>query len=121
MTDRSLDDFFGDERADDADDAGDREDEGVDGTGDEDAPVEEPDTGEGEESVGGASVDDPEEADTDADEADDPLAGLDLSTGPAESTMSWSPDGAACESCGDVVERRWRDDGRLVCLDCKEW
>jgi hypothetical protein len=26
-----------------------------------------------------------------------------------------------CERCGDPTDRRWRDDGALVCLDCKEW
>lgn len=44
-----------------------------------------------------------------------------LTVRPAESTMDWTPDGAACASCGATVERRWRDDGRLVCLDCKQW
>ena len=48
---------------------------------------------------------------------------------PATPTYRWTPEGAACESCGCVVERRWVDgDGAddhdapaFVCDDCKEW
>ena len=40
---------------------------------------------------------------------------------PAVSTYDWTPIGADCEACGTAVERRWRDDGRLVCADCKAW
>ena len=40
---------------------------------------------------------------------------------PAVSTYDWTPTGADCEACGAAVERRWRDDGRLVCADCKAW
>ena len=40
---------------------------------------------------------------------------------PIESTYCWSLDGAACDSCGTIAESRWRDDGALVCADCKEW
>jgi hypothetical protein len=44
---------------------------------------------------------------------------------PALSTYEWTPDGVACEECGTVVEKRWRNgDGSgetLVCADCKEW
>lgn len=36
-------------------------------------------------------------------------------------TMVWTADGTACESCSDVVRRRWRDDDQLVCTACKEW
>lgn len=36
-------------------------------------------------------------------------------------TYTWSPDGAACAACGAVVERRWREDGDLVCPACKSW
>ena len=42
-------------------------------------------------------------------------------TEPAQSTYAWSPTGESCEACGTTVERRWRDDGILVCEDCKEW
>ncbi|MFC5970855.1 hypothetical protein ACFPYI_05865 [Halomarina salina] len=44
-----------------------------------------------------------------------------LTVNPAESTMDWTPGGAACGACESTVERRWRDDGRLVCIDCKNW
>jgi NADH pyrophosphatase NudC (nudix superfamily) len=40
---------------------------------------------------------------------------------PATSTYAWWGDGAACEACGARVDRRWQQDGRLVCPDCKEW
>ena len=40
--------------------------------------------------------------------------------GPAASTYAWSPEGT-CATCGDAAERRWRDDGDLVCADCKSW
>lgn len=40
---------------------------------------------------------------------------------PAVSTSSWRPDGAPCDACGSVVQRRWRDDGGLVCVDCVAW
>lgn len=40
---------------------------------------------------------------------------------PATSTYAWSPDGGECAACRDAVERRWRDDGDLVCADCKSW
>ncbi|WP_227352780.1 DUF7573 domain-containing protein [Haladaptatus salinisoli] len=40
---------------------------------------------------------------------------------PAGATYGWTPDGAACERCGESVERRWSDDDGMVCSDCKEW
>lgn len=40
---------------------------------------------------------------------------------PARATYDWTPDGAACTRCGAAVEKRWRDDGGMVCADCKEW
>ena len=42
-------------------------------------------------------------------------------TEPAAATYAWTPDGANCAACGTAVERRWRDEGRLVCADCKDW
>jgi len=36
-------------------------------------------------------------------------------------TYAWSPEGAACAECGEVVERRWTQDGVLVCGACKSW
>lgn len=40
---------------------------------------------------------------------------------PAASTYAWSPSGEPCDACGAAVERRWRDEGDLVCGDCKSW
>lgn len=36
-------------------------------------------------------------------------------------TATWTPDGSACAACGTVVDRRWTDEGTLVCLSCKSW
>ncbi|NLV05193.1 hypothetical protein GOC83_03440 [Haloarcula rubripromontorii] len=40
---------------------------------------------------------------------------------PAVTTYAWSPEGAPCAECGEVVERRWTQDGILVCGACKSW
>lgn len=40
---------------------------------------------------------------------------------PAVSTYRWSPDGVACDDCGETVERRWLDGDDYVCAECKEW
>jgi len=40
---------------------------------------------------------------------------------PATTTYAWDGGGAACEACGEVVERRWQQDGGLVCVACKDW
>lgn len=56
----------------------------------------------------------------DADSSDDSASTSEPVT-PIASTTVWSPTGSACDSCGTVVERRWRDDDRLVCADCKSW
>ncbi|WP_434521349.1 DUF7573 domain-containing protein [Halorubrum sp. AS12] len=40
---------------------------------------------------------------------------------PAVATSTWHADGAACDRCGDGVERRWRDGDALVCADCASW
>ena len=39
----------------------------------------------------------------------------------AATTYAWSPAGAPCQACGSTVDRRWRDDGALVCENCKDW
>ena len=54
----------------------------------------------------------------DVEEEDQPLT---LTVHPARSTMAWTADGVTCNSCGEVVQRRWRDDNQLVCSACKEW
>jgi hypothetical protein len=40
---------------------------------------------------------------------------------PARATYDWTPSGAACARCESTVEKRWRDEDRMVCADCKEW
>ena len=126
--DRSLDEFFGgDGGADDSEteSAGDGDENG-DGVVDADA-------GEIE------SAEDTENAGDDAGGADDAADAVDTlpdaaDVDPATPTYRWTPEGAACESCGRVVERRWAadesddsddsDDGdavAFVCDDCKEW
>jgi hypothetical protein len=84
---------------------------------------------ESEESPNEASADEAESP-TDAETAGEPLdssgseTDADASLGtvePATSTYEWTPAGAACEACDALVERRWRDDEKLVCADCKEW
>lgn len=62
------------------------------------------------------------EAGATATEADEPAAepGSDQ-TVPAETTYAWDGAGAACDSCDEVVERRWQQDGGLVCVACKDW
>lgn len=52
---------------------------------------------------------------------DEPEDSTDEAAGAAVSTTVFTPEGAACESCGASVRRRWRDDGALVCADCKAW
>ncbi|WP_254839074.1 DUF7573 domain-containing protein [Natronomonas marina] len=36
-------------------------------------------------------------------------------------TFDWTPEGATCETCGDETDRRWHEDGGLVCASCKRW
>lgn len=40
---------------------------------------------------------------------------------PAVITYDVTPDGAECAVCGEVVTRRWRDEARMVCGECKDW
>jgi len=40
---------------------------------------------------------------------------------PAVPTATWTTDAAPCDRCGERVERRWLDDGALVCAACKAW
>jgi hypothetical protein len=104
MRETSLDDFLG-------------------GSGDEgDAPT----TGEGDgdseattDTESGSSH--PEDG---ADGANDPSGEettAERSPESATATYAWTSVGATCAGCGTTVERRWQDDGRLVCADCKEW
>ena len=64
-----------------------------------------------------APTGDDDPADATADDAPTPAG----DTEPSVPTMRWSTDGAACDACGAVVSRRWRDGESFVCADCKEW
>ncbi|WP_096389527.1 DUF7573 domain-containing protein [Halopenitus persicus] len=64
------------------------------------------------ESAAGGETGDPEEID--AEENAKPVE-------PATPTATWSSGGASCNRCGEVVERRWLEDGAQLCADCKEW
>lgn len=61
-----------------------------------------------------------EEPETEASEedAEEPT----LTVEEAVPTYDFSPNGAACESCGETVETRWQDpDAGMVCGECKRW
>lgn len=61
-----------------------------------------------------------EQSETDAaTEAPDASPGDD--TEPAATTYAWDGAGEACADCGEPVERRWQQDGDLVCIECKDW
>jgi hypothetical protein len=113
--DRSLDEFT-------------TADAGADAT-DADEPSTDDTRGPTEDSVNGTTDADgiadetatEDDATPDGGATEDGTGGPSLTVRPATSTMDWTPGGATCASCGATVERRWRDDGRLVCLDCKQW
>lgn len=109
--DRSLDEFATDDEADGEDDT--TGSETVERTGN-DTTTE---AGDGESDENGDGDD---ENDQRGDRPAD-TAKASLTVRPAESTMDWTPDGAACAVCEKRVERRWRDEAGLVCLDCKTW
>ncbi|WP_436911387.1 DUF7573 domain-containing protein [Halosimplex marinum] len=128
MGDRSLDDFFGDDDPDDgeetvAEESPDQSDEPADAVG---AGAADRENGEvsgdidtDDEGDAGAETDRTETDDADTDEEG---VRVDPSTvEPAESTYAWSRDGGTCVACGETVDRRWRADDGLVCVDCKEW
>lgn len=86
------------------------------------------DGGEERESDGGEAAEDavsePETDDDERSEAGDATAAASPereTVEPAVTTYAWSPEGAACADCGEVVERRWEQDGQLVCGACKAW
>ena len=91
--DRSLDEFAGE------------------GSGDAEKPAADEEFNESEDgrATGEDGHDDAERLD------DDPTDGT------ATSTSAWTAAGAGCQRCGARVSRRWRDDGDLVCAECKEW
>lgn len=69
----------------------------------------------------GDGADDDGDTDDGADDTTEKDGAGDDSAGAAVSTTAFAPEGATCESCGASVRRRWRDDGALVCADCKAW
>ncbi|MFW5919209.1 MAG: DUF7573 domain-containing protein [Halanaeroarchaeum sp.] len=45
----------------------------------------------------------------------------DATADPIVATTDWTSEGATCEACGATAERRWHQDGSLVCPACKNW
>ncbi|MFW6000048.1 MAG: DUF7573 domain-containing protein [Halorubrum sp.] len=60
---------------------------------------------------------DADAADADSDAGDSAPDDVD----PAVATSTWHADGAACDRCGERIERRWLDGGEFVCADCASW
>jgi len=105
MEDRSLDDFL-DAGSDDAEESA-ASDPSAEDASDVDATE--------------SDVDAPESASETTAEADD-SPGVDADVvEPAVSTYVWSGEGGECAACGATVDRRWRQDDDLVCVECKEW
>jgi hypothetical protein len=112
--DASLDDFLGSGDDEDEQDTGPADPEASAGAADEAATADADGTTR-ETDAEGAITDG---ADDDGDEAapqDEP------SVTPATTTYAWSDEGTTCEACGEPTERRWHQDGALVCPACKEW
>ncbi|UWG46886.1 Uncharacterized protein HSRCO_0591 [Halanaeroarchaeum sp. HSR-CO] len=65
----------------------------------------------------GATEDAAEDGETEV--SDERVAGEDPPS--LVTTSEWTPDGEECPTCGEVVERRWRQNGALVCPECKNW
>lgn len=107
VEDRSLDEFAGSDSAPDDDDSTPDDDDSADGA---------------EESTGSTGeTDATDSASTDAEQpAADPAPSSD-DVEPATTTSAWDSDGVECERCDERTERRWIDDGALVCADCKAW
>lgn len=80
---------------------------------------------DGEDETDAARSDDGTAADADERDSDSASDGEPARTGedvaPATTTARWSPSGDTCERCGAGVDRAWRDEGCLVCPDCKDW
>jgi hypothetical protein len=43
------------------------------------------------------------------------------STAGLRSTYAWTTEPVECEDCSTTVQRRWTQNGALVCADCKDW
>ena len=115
MRDTSLDDFVG------GDDAG-EEGEPADPDAPGGAGGAEPASEEAEATETATDgVDADADRDANADGSADANGGDKGTSEPASPTFDWTPGGSACAACGERVERRWTDDGRLVCAACKGW
>jgi hypothetical protein len=80
------------------------------------------DDGETSESIGADSeVGETSESVAEAEKGSKSAARGESDVEPASATYGWTPDGTACECCGESVEQRWLDDDEMVCSDCKEW
>ncbi len=114
MRNSSLDEFVGGADGDESD-AERADGETADPGGEGDAgsgSVADPDADPELESATGAGQEEGADRDAQADGSDgDPVV----------STLDWRPSGAPCAACGQPSERRWRDDGDLVCSSCKTW
>jgi hypothetical protein len=109
--DRSLDEFVPrDDGAGESDDEAARPDETA-ADGPVDAADEATTSGGPDEPVSTAAVD------VDADGPGESAGAVQ----PATSTYAWSGEGGTCAACGGATDRRWQQDGRLVCPECKEW
>lgn len=67
------------------------------------------------------SASDDETVSDDEAAADEPDAAAAETPARATTTYAWDGAGGTCGSCGEVVERRWQQDGALVCSACKDW
>lgn len=73
---------------------------------------------DGDNTTPDGETDESRETETESEVVEQPST---LTIHPARSTMAWTGDGAACDTCDDIVQRRWRDGDGLVCGACKEW
>ena len=126
--DRSLDEFVGGGGGtDDADTESDADENADAVAGDGVTDADEGENESVESAEGGADRTDGAEGGADrGNDAEDVVALSDeADVDPATPTYRWTPEGAACDWCGRIVERRWVDDGddddAFVCDDCKEW
>lgn len=81
---------------------------------------DEEDGGAGED-VDSRSGEGVEDSDGTTDPSEEPESEEPSDVTPATGVCEVHPDGAACVACDATVVRRWRDDGDLVCSDCKGW
>jgi|APHM01.1.fsa_nt_gi hypothetical protein len=116
MTQTSLDEFGGNGAGGDAPDD-DSETDGVtcdecDGDATVDGETASADAGEHDGEAGGETDVDESAASVDASEDIDTVE---------PPTSQWHTEGVVCAVCGEQTTRCWRDDGQLVCPDCKNW